>query len=159
MRDSYKRRGHLTVSKVELHRLTLPRTRLTTPRTSIKFENTRRARSDSFLLSRRAQPPLGTGKGTRTRVVALHKCAARPATAAIDSVIPVPPTKIAKCFVMPRRANSFQCHSSSNSSRQGRVHKRNRVHNTTKSQKVVHETKKKRRIPACARHKGRRRRI
>jgi len=39
------------------------------PRTSTKFETSRRARSDGFLLSRRAQPPLGTGKGTRTRAV------------------------------------------------------------------------------------------
>jgi len=68
-RDSYQRRGHLTVSEVESYRLTLPRTststRLTKPRTSTKFESTRRARSDGFLLSRRTQPPLGTGKGTR----------------------------------------------------------------------------------------------
>jgi len=32
-RDSYQRRGHLTVSKVGSYRLTLPRTRLTNPRT------------------------------------------------------------------------------------------------------------------------------
>ena len=76
-----------------------------------------------MFLSRRAQLLLGTCKGTRARVVALHKCAARLATAAVDSVGPEPPTKIAKCIVIPRRADSFQCHSSSNSSRQGRVHK------------------------------------
>jgi hypothetical protein len=93
----------------------------------MKFETTRRARSNSLILSWRAQPPLGTGKGTRTHVVALHKCAARPVTAAIDLVGPVPPTKIAKCIVMLRRANLFQCHSSSNLSRQGRVHKKNCV--------------------------------
>jgi hypothetical protein len=73
-----------------------------------EFESTRRARS-VFLLSPRAQPPLRTGEGTRALVVALHKCATRPATAAIDSVGPVPPTKIAKCIVIARRADSFQC--------------------------------------------------
>jgi hypothetical protein len=67
-------------------RLGRPVTRLTTPRTHPQFETTHRARSDSFFLPRRAQPPLGTGKGTRARVVALHKRATRPATAAIDSV-------------------------------------------------------------------------
>jgi len=75
------------------------------PRTHREFETTRRARSDSFFLSRHAQPPLGTGKGTRARVVALHKCATRPATAAIDSVGPFPPTKTAKCILKPRRTN------------------------------------------------------
>jgi len=80
------------------------RTRLTRPVTSREFETTRRARSDSFFLSRTAQPPLGTGKGTRAGVVAIHMCATRPATAAIDSVGPVPPTKIAKCDIIPRRA-------------------------------------------------------
>jgi len=81
------------------------RTRLTRPITSREFETTRRARSDSCVLSRRVQPPLGTGKGTRARVVALHKCATRPATAAIDSAGPDPPTKIAKCDIIPRRAD------------------------------------------------------
>ena len=76
-------------------------TRLTKPRNSTKLETSRRARSDCFLLSRRAQPPLITGKGTRTRVVALHKCATRMATAAIDAIGPVPPTKIAKLHNYP----------------------------------------------------------
>jgi len=120
-RDSNQRRGHLTVCKVASNRLTLPRTRLTKPRTSTKFETTCRARSDRSLLSRRAQPPLGTGKGTRTRVVALHRCATRPATAAIGSVGPVPPTKIAGRIVIPRRADSFPGHSRNNSSRHGTV--------------------------------------
>jgi len=91
-RDSYQQREHLTVSKVESYRLTLPRTRLTNPRTSTEFEPTRRARSGSCFLSARAQPPLGMGKGTRARVEALHKCATRPAAAAIDSVGPDCPT-------------------------------------------------------------------
>ena len=83
-------------------------TRLTNPRPSTKFETTRGARSDSFFSSGRAQPPLGTGKGTHK--CALHKCATRPATAAIDSVGPVPPTKIPKCIVIPRRAHSSPSH-------------------------------------------------
>ena len=106
---------------------TRARTRLTNPRPSTKLETTRRARSDSIFLSRRARPPLGTGKGTRARVVALHKCATRPATAAIDSVGPVPPTKIAKCIVIPRRAHSLPGHSHDNSAREGRVHKKKRI--------------------------------
>ena len=101
------------------------RTRLTNPKTHPEFETTRGARSDTLFLSRRAQPPLGTGEVSRARVVALHKCATRRATAAIDSVGPVPPTKIAKCIVMPRRAHSFPGHSHNNSARQGRVHKQN----------------------------------
>ena len=83
----------------------LEATRLTKPRNSTKLETSRRARFDCFLLSRRAQPPLITGKGTRTRVVALHRCATRMATAAIDAIGPVPPTKIAKCIIIPRRAD------------------------------------------------------
>jgi len=37
-RDSYQRREHLTVSKVESYRLTLPRTRLTKPRPSTEAD-------------------------------------------------------------------------------------------------------------------------
>ena len=115
---------HIALSANVLLGLTLPRTRLPTPRTHPEFQTTRRARSDGFFLSRRAQPPFGTCKGTRARVVALHKCATRPATAAIDSVGPVPPTKIADCIVIPRRAHLFPGHSHNKPARQGRVHKR-----------------------------------
>ena len=37
-RDSYQQREHLTVSKVESYRLTLPRTRLTKPRPSTEAD-------------------------------------------------------------------------------------------------------------------------
>jgi hypothetical protein len=126
-RDSYQRRGHLTVCKVAFYRLTLPRTRtkLTDPRIHPDFETTRCARSDRFILSRRAQHSLGTCKRTHARVVTLRRCATRPAMAAIDSVGPVLPTKIAKCIVIPRRVHSCPAHARNNSSRQGRVHKKN----------------------------------